>query len=341
MLQIKDIDNKKIWEKFITKNSPQSVFQSWNWGETIKKCQMSNVKCQMLWRLGVYDKDNLIGIAQVIKVKAKKGTFLHLRHGPVLSLWKKEYFESLFTHLKSLGKKENAFFIRISPLLPESKDNRNFFRRFGFIHSPIHRMDGEVCWVLDLTKSEVELLSGMRKTTRYLIRQAEKLGVKIVKSTDLADIDEFLKLYDTTAKRHHFVRHTGIKEEFTEFLKDDNIMLFKGYYANKLLSAALIIFYNYQAIYHHSASIEQKIPVNYLLQWEIIKEAKNRGKKIYNLWGVAPNNNPRHPWKGLTLFKQGFGGKQLEYLHAMDYPLSIKYCATYLIEYLRKLYKGY
>jgi lipid II:glycine glycyltransferase (peptidoglycan interpeptide bridge formation enzyme) len=107
------------------------------------------------------------------------------------------------------------------------------------------------------------------------------------------------------------------------------------------LSAALIIFYNYQAIYHHSASIEQKIPVNYLLQWEIIKEAKKRGKKIYNMWGICPEDKRRHPWKGLTLFKKGFGGRIVEYLHAQDYPLSSFYCTTYIIECLRKYIKGY
>ena len=41
MLQIKSIEDKGIWEKFIEKHSPQSLFQSWNWGETIKKVQSS------------------------------------------------------------------------------------------------------------------------------------------------------------------------------------------------------------------------------------------------------------------------------------------------------------
>ncbi len=341
MLEIKEVENKNTWEKYIADYSPQSLFQSWNWGEVIKKSQISNLKSQILWRLGLYKEDILLGIAQVVKVMARRGTFLHVRHGPIITEWKKAYFDVLFDYVKDMGGREKAVFIRISPQLPDSDDNKRFFKDYKFIEAPIPRLDGEVCWVLDLDRSEEELLSGMRKTTRYLIRQAEKLGVKIVKSKKTDDLDDFLKIYIETARRHHFVKHTGIKEEYEELLKENNILLFKGYNNDILLSAALIIFYNNQAIYHHSASLQQKIPVNYLLQWEVIKEAKKRGCKIYNLWGIAPNKSSRHPWRGLTLFKQGFGGRQVEFLHALDYPFSMKYCATYTIEWCRKIWRGY
>lgn len=167
------------------------------------------------------------------------------------------------------------------------------------------------------------------------------MGVEIQKSENRADIPQFLKLYKETASRQNFVEHKGILEEFDLFLKDRQILLFKGKYGKRLLSAALIIFYNDQAIYHHSASMEQKIAVNYLLQWEAIQEAKRRGMAIYNFFGIAPENNSRHPWLGLTLFKKGFGGRKVEYLHAQDLPLSLRYCTTYIVEKIRKIKKGY
>lgn len=340
-MQIKELTDKLIWEKFISLYSPQSLFQSWNWGETIIKVQNEISKSKNLWRLGLYGKDEIIGIAQIEKVQAKRGTFLHIRHGPIFSRWERGYFDYFFNYLKILAKEEKASFLRISPLIENSLHNRNFFCSFGFKDAPIHAMDGEYCWVIDLDTDENTLLGNMRKTTRYLIRQAQKIGVTIKKSKDQKDLDEFMILYRDTAERQHFIPHTGIWEEFSAFSKDDQIILLKGYYQNKLLSAALIIFYNHQTIYHHSASIEQKIPVNYLLQWEIIKEAIKRGKKRYNMWGICPEDKKRHPWKGLTLFKKGFGGRSVEYLHAKDYPLSSSYCTTYIIEWLRKNIKGY
>ena len=335
-MEVRELKDKKVWESFIIKYSPVALFQSWNWGEVIRKMG------QNFWRIGVYDNDGkLVAIAQVIKVKARRGTFLHVRHGPVLSAVNEKYFKFFIDFLKSLGKKEKAGFIRISPLLDNSDENQQFFRNFGFRNAPIQAMDGEYCWVLDIDKSENELLSGMRKTTRYLIRQAEKLGVEIVKSKKIEDLDQFFSLYKETARRQKFIQHKGIKQEFEELLKDDQIILFKGYHQKNLLAAALIIFYNNQAIYHHSASVEQKIPVNYLLQWEAIKEAKKRGKSIYNFWGVAPEGKSHHPWIGHSLFKRGFGGRVISYIHAQDLPISIEYCTTYLVETIRKWRKGY
>lgn len=333
-MEIKEIADKNIWEKFITDTSPQSLFQSWNWGEVVKKSQK-------LWRLGLYAENKLVGIAQVNKIIAKKGIFLHVRHGPILLTWNKYNFLFLLNYLKDLAKNETAAFTRISPLIENTDDYKQFFKSFGFIDSPMHAMDGEYCWILDLEKTDEELLAGMRKTTRYLVRQAQKLGVTIVKSKDTNDIEEFLSLYKHTAKRQKFVEHKSIKKEFEQFVKDDQILLFKGYFQNKLISAALIIFYNQQAIYHHSASRQQKIPVNYLLQWEAILEAKKRKMTQYNFWGIAPLGKPRHPWKGLTIFKQGFGGKDIEYLHAKDLPYSILYCTTYIWEWIRRVRKGY
>ncbi len=337
-MEIKQIQDKSKWEKFISLYSPQSFFQSWNWGETIIQSQQHNTT---LWRYGIHDKNELVGIAQIVKIKAKRGTYLHIRHGPIFNKLNSKYIDFFINYIKGFGQKEKAGFIRISPLIENTPSNISTYKAYGFRYSPIHRIDSEVCWVLDLDKNEDELLSGMRKTTRYLVRLAQKMGVKIEKTTDVKDLDKFIDLYNQTAQRQGFVKHTGIYEEFRQFRKDNQIVLYKGFYQNKLLAAALVIFYNHQAIYHHSASIQQKIPVNYLLQWEVIKDAKKRGLNVYNFWGIAPEDRKNHPWQGLTLFKKGFGGRTVEYMHALDLPLSYLYCTTYIIEWLRKISKGY
>jgi lipid II:glycine glycyltransferase (peptidoglycan interpeptide bridge formation enzyme) len=334
-MQIREITDKKIWEEFIARNAPQSLFQSWNWGE------VRRAMGKKFWRLGIYENKKLLGISFVEKVVAKRGTFLHLRHGPILTGWNKKYLLFFLEYVKELGEKNSACFIRMSPLISDTTDNRELFNSLQFKTAPIIGLDGGVCWVLDLTPSEEELLSGMRKTTRYLVRQAQKLGVMIKTSTNVKDIKSFLTLYKQTARRQRFVTHDGIEEEFEIFQRDDQVVLYQGFYDDKLLAAALVIFYNNQAIYHHSASIEQKIPVNYLLQWEIIREAKRRQKEFYNFWGVSPDGKPRHPWSGLSSFKKGFGGNVVTYLPIQDLPLTYKYYFTFFLETYRKWAKGY
>ena len=116
----------------------------------------------------------------------------------------------------------------------------------------------------------------------------------------------------------------------------------------KIVSGAIVIFWQNMAFYHHGASVSgQKVPVSYLLQWEAIKEAKKRGCQFYNFWGIAPDvkekedvARSRHPWAGLSLFKMGFGGYRKEYVKTQDLPLSVKYIFNYLIEKARKAKRG-
>jgi peptidoglycan pentaglycine glycine transferase (the first glycine) len=316
------------WDSFVKKHSPTALFQSWAWGEVGEKSGHT------IWRFGWRHGSELVAVAQVVKVRARRGTFLHVRHGPVLRDQKRSVWKIILGDLTALAKREHAWFIRVSPLLEITPKHRQLYKDLGFKDAPIHAMDAEVCRVLDLDKSEEELLAGMRKTTRYEIRKAKNLGVAIEKSND---IDKFFALYDETSSRHNFVQHKGIREEM-ETLDAD---LFLASHEGKTLAAAIIVYFGDEAIYHHGASISSKVPGSYLIQWEAIREAKNRGKKLYNFWGIAPDINVNHPWRGLTLFKTGFGGRTMEFMHAHDYPVSLLYVIPRTVEGIRKKLKGY
>lgn len=294
-------------------------------------------------RIGLFDSKTLVGVCQIIDIKAKRGHYLHLRHGPVFSQSTNNYFDTLLDHIKQIAKEKGAAFVRISPYISSDDVQKHFFKSRGFLNAPIHRMDGEVCWVLDITKSENELLTGMRKTHRYLIKKGQGMEIKIVQTKKVSDIEKFLPLYKDLSVRKHFVPHKGVREEFATFSKVNQEVLYLAHYNNKIISGAIIAFLPTMAIYRHSASDNayRNIPASYLIQWEAIKEAKKRGIPLYNFWGIADQNDKNHPWAGLTLFKTGFGGRQLEFIHAMDFPLSPLYWKTYTIELATKLLKGY
>ncbi len=204
----------------------------------------------------------------------------------------------------------------------------------------------EATWRLNLKPSEQELLKNMRKTTRYLIRQAQKdTNIKTIQSQNIDDIDNFFNIHQKVAKVQRFTPFSlkYLKNEFLSFQLDNQATLFFGKYRNEITASALIIFWSDIAFYHHAALSPQhhKIPLAYLLQWEAIKEAKKRGCQLYDFWGyVNPYKYPHHPWTGPTLFKMGFGGYCVEYLKTQDYPLSKKYWLTYFFEKLRKRKRG-
>jgi len=335
--EIREINNKKIWEDFIqTKSgkttSPTSFIHSWNWGEFSKKMG------QKMYRLGVYEQGELAGVALGVLVSAKRGKYIHFRHGPVIDWSNKELVEFVATHLKNLASTEGAWFIRISPLVKELDLS-------GSHQSQMHDVDSEETWILDLEKPEDELLNGMRKNTRYSIRKAEKQGVEIIKTKDSKYLQTFWEIMQDTVARQKwtFYPFEYIKNEFETFAQDDQNLLFLAKYEGKFIAAAIFNFYHNQSVYHHSGSLSEfrKIPASYLVQWEALKEAKRRGLARHNFWGLPLTEKNEldmsDPWAGVGLFKVGFGGHAEKWTHARDIPVSWKYWLTHYFEKFENL----
>lgn len=335
MLKTKLIEDKAIWDEFVCKVPLHTFFQSFEWadfnqniGDTPKK-------------YGFYEKDKLVGIALIIKVFAKRGTFLFCPHGPLFTVDKPDYWKFFLEFFREQGREEKVNFVRVSPTALDNHKIQALFSQEKFISAPIH-MSAESSWVLNLdNKPEEQLLAEMRKTTRYEIRQAEKRGYQVIKSTNPKDLKTFLKLYHQTVDRTNFVPFSDnyITKEFLAFSKNNKAMLFLEKHNSKFVAALMVIFHGQGAYYHQGATTPLgKEAVSYLAQWEAIKEAKSRGCTFYNFWGIAPNDNPKHPWYGLSLFKKGFGGERINFIHAQDYPIKLwRYLPIYILETIRRL----
>ena len=332
-LSVAPIVDRNLWDNFVESQAPDSFMHTWQWGI------FQEALGGKIWRLGIFDNHQLVGIALIVKVTARRGSFLFCPHGPLLQFSHERQLPLFVAYLANLAKLEGVSFIRISPLLENTTEHLSLFHRLGFRNAPIH-MHAELMWLLDLTPSEDTLLLGMRKTTRQLIHKAERDGVLITTSVDPQRVDDFWAVYQQTVDRQGFVPFSReyLKQEFTAFVTDGQALLFFAQYQGVVLATALVIFANGTAFYHHGASTREfpKIPAAHLLQWAIIQEAKKRGCRCYNFWGIAPENTPSHPWAGLTLFKMGFGGFAKEYLHAQDLVLTWRYWPNYVIEKLRK-----
>lgn len=340
MLKIQKLTNKKNWDLFLEKKYKgfPAFFQSWSWGEVQKKLGF------FVERFGLYENETLVGIMQVVVIHAKRGNYLHLRHGPLLLSQKSSYYKKLFSYLKDFAKEKNCSFLRISPLIEEDEKTKNLIASLGLKNSPIHNMDAEICWVLDITPPEEKLLANMRKSHRYLIKKSLQEEITVTALTEITkDVTDFLDIYKSLAGKRHFVPHRGLLEEIEILGKNGDVVLFVAKYKGKIIGGAVIDFVGDMAVYHHGATDDafRDLSVSYLLQWHAILEAKKRGKKLYNFWGIASNESKKHPWYGLTLFKTGFGGEKRTFMHAKDLPLSILYWKTYAIDMLTKLKKGY
>lgn len=341
---IKQIVEVGDWEAFV-RSQPYTLFvQSFHYGEFHRDMGES------YWIVGVYENDILVGGSLIVSVHARRGNFLYLPYGPIISSEHESLHEEILSELvvwmKQLAKKEDCAFIRISPFIDETKDVKAFYSRVGFRPAPMHVL-AETTWILDVRRDEETLLRNMNKNHRNLIRRCEREGVVIKTSCDPASLVGLDSLLNITAERHKFIRFSReyIEKEFTAFAREGNAMLFEAYLPDGTLdAAAIIMFYGSMAAYRHSASLgaSKQLPTSYALQWAVIQEAKKRGLTYYNFWGVAPIGAPStHPFHGITHFKKGFGGFQKDLLHCRDFPVRPKYWLNWLVETFRRYKRGF
>lgn len=286
------------------------------------------------------DQDEIVYSYLAILFKAKRGKYIFLPY----AVMDQEMLTLIVEFLKSITKEIKVDFIRISPLLDGNEENNKLFQLQGFRDAPVHMMHPELLWVMDVDKDEKKLLMEMRKNTRYAIKQAEKMQVKIESGHTEELLQKFYEIHLETSRRQHFVPYPlpYLKAELVHFGEQDQVRVYLAEHEGKIISGAVILFYGNEGIYHHGASLSEynKIPGSYLIQWEAIKEARRRGLKRYNFWGVV-EDAPKHPWAGLSFFKQGFGGTGRKLMHAQDLPLTWKYWINFWVETFRRIKRGY
>ena len=299
---------------------------------------------QKTWLL---EKDQIRSL--VTKVEAKRGTFLYLPYGPLCAnpIDSFQDLQAFFTELKMLAEQEAAAFIRISPYWSDTPQHAHLLKRLGFRQAPIHML-AETLWVLNLEdKTEEELMMGMEKKHRNLVRRAAKDGVSIHHTTEAQAVEQFLELHWETVKRHQFTPYPKeyFRQQVKRFAARDEVKVLEARLNDELLASAIIMYYGKSAAYHHGASSSKpehrKIPASYLLQWEAIQEAKRRGCTTYNFWGISPDKNPKHPFFGITHFKTGFGGQQFDLIPCHDLVINPKYYLNWIVETARKWRRGF
>ncbi len=217
--------------------------------------------------------------------------------------------DNFLEKIKEIVKQENAIFWKVEP---QDKIDENLFKKKGFKKSS--NIQPQKTIILDITKPEQELLNQMHYKTRYNINLALKKSIKTqISKLKSQNFSDFWKLMEQTKKRDKF--HPHPKEYYRKMLEIPGVELFVAEYEHKIIAANIVVFYEKTVIYLHGASDyeHRNLMAPHLLQWEQIKEAKKRGCVEYDFWGIDEKK-----WPGVTRFKKGFGGKEIEYPGAYD-----------------------
>jgi len=248
----------------------------------------------------------------------------------------KELTEDFIKTVKKLAKKEKSIFVRIEPLQEIKKTIKQKIKKTKDIN-PANTL------VLDLSLSEEQLLSNMKQKARYNLNLAKKKGVVIEKTTNSENAKIFYEIAKETSARDKFGVHS--KKHYKNLLETFGpkrmMVLYLARYEGKYIAANLVSFFGNTVSYLHGASANEyrNVMAPYLLQWQAILDAKKEGYQYYDFWGIAPDDNPSHKWAGVTRFKKGFGGEQLNYPGTYDLVISKSWYAIYkVMRFLNRIF---
>lgn len=178
--------------------------------------------------------------------------------------------------------------------------------------------------ILDISKDEETILAEMKQKTRYNVRLATRKGVSTRVGTE-KDFESIFAIYAETAIRDGF----AIRE------KKYYLSVWQIFYEAGMLSpllaevegevvAALMLFHSGDKawyIYGMSSGKHRNLMPTYLLQWEAIRVAKEKGCTRYDLWGAPLIFCEMDPLWGVYRMKKGLGGEVVRTIGSYDLPM--------------------
>jgi len=204
--------------------------------------------------------------------------------------------------VKAEARKQNCIFVKFEPNVSAEGTVLKGQSLQGLSLSDLELRPGKALFTpftfqVDLTKSEEELLAGMKPKTRYNIRLAEKKGVVVKEDNSDAAFEAFQRLTEETTKRQHFYAHdrkyrklmwqtmreAGIARMLVARLKEEG----RRKKEEGILVTWIIFIFNGVGYYPYGASSQEyrELMASNLVAWRALQLAKFAGCKKFDFWG--------------------------------------------------------
>ncbi len=212
----------------------------------------------------------------------------------ILGIEKEKINKEILEKLKQLTKKQNCIFCQIETI--DYKNVASFsWKGKEFKIGVYKKFITPYTVIIDLTKSEDEILTNMKPKGRYNIKLARKKWVEaqIVEKTP-ENIRAYYDLMLETTSRDGFTGNNfEYYKTFLNTLENSKLILAKKDWV--VIAWWIFVFDKDVSIYYYWASTSKKeyrnLMAPYLVQWEAITYAKSIWSKIYDfLWVASPGD---------------------------------------------------
>jgi lipid II:glycine glycyltransferase (peptidoglycan interpeptide bridge formation enzyme) len=166
------------------------------------------------------------------------------------------------------------------------------------------------------------MLQAMKPKGRYNARLALRKGVEVSFSSDPQAAAALYSVLETTALYHDF--RSEPQEFFMNLARgllptgDAEIVLAR--YRGMLAAAAFVVYHGGRAtfLYGGHAPFLANRMASEAMHWEIMRRAAARGCRTYDLYGYAPPEQPLHPYRAFSRFKEKLGGRAVRRMGSRD-----------------------
>ena len=334
MIEIRDGLKKPEWDGFVSGLTEANFLQSWDFYD-FHLARGKEIVRRLILKDGV-----IVGAYAGVVETARRGKYLAIAGGPLIDFSDKAVVKAVFSDIKARGELAGAVFVRVRPQEPMSDNILKLLSNYGFRPAPMY-LSVEYAGVLDLNKSQEEILAGASQGFRRKLRKAEKLDIEVIATDDDKAIREFCKLEKLHAERQKYVAFSSdfLTRQYDAFRKGGEVLIYTARFEGKILAQNFMIFYGPEASYHYGVSSElgTKYSAAPLLHLAAMEEARKRGCIRYNLWGIVGTDEKSHRFYGVSEFKRSFGCEELKYTPAHDLVLKPgKYLINETVEKIRK-----
>lgn len=305
MTTVRMCEKQTDWDEEILARQGHPL-QLWGWGE---------VKAAHNWRVDrvfVYQDDQIIGAAQLLirRLPAPFKALVYVPRGPVANEADREVvLNAIADYAKQT---HSAVAVTVEPDWTVFPDVAGWKSSTNTILIPR-------TLILDLTKTEDELLAGMAKKTRQYIRKSANESIEIRQVHSAKELAECLEIYKQTAERAGFGLHDD-QYYYDIFDKMGEYSLVTAAFYDGKPVAFLWSGMSEQTVFELYGGMNdegQRLRANYALKWWTIQLTKKWGIDRYDFNGLLND--------GVSTFKQGFADHEDMLAGTYDKPLSPLY----------------
>ncbi|PJF35574.1 MAG: hypothetical protein CUN49_09875 [Candidatus Thermofonsia Clade 1 bacterium] len=322
------------WDAAIASLPCAHPLQTSAWGN-FKQRRVGWQPEKFVWR----DPDGAIkAAAMVLTRRVGLARVMYAPKAPLLDYADHALLERALHDLERLARRRAALQLKIDPDIVQHTGEPNtdswqddpngaavvaLLKRRGWRFSP-EQVQFKNTVLIDLRRSEEELLSAMTQSKRRKVRYGARHGVSVRAATP-EDLPSMVALYLETGQRNGFLTRSAeyYLDEWRSLMAEGLAHAFIAEVNGQMAAHVVLLAFGHKCLYFNGASTSdnalRKLMVADALQWEAMRWAKAHGFTIYDMWGAPSQLDASDPLWQVWLFKRDYGGKLTWHIGAWDY----------------------